>query len=652
MKKTKVLFIVLLFTGVFNFSCKAFMTGNDLSEKIIEAIEENKKHYARITVDAPISRINKITPAVGAYYDVYKEGDTIKLNFEPNERYVFIGWKIILTQNGNNTTCNEKNCPVSFGYIDDKTKEFIAYKIEDEINWSGDLNEYKIPGYKKNEVTIKINPIKDGMNQFTITPVTGIHPQVLGSTPSYMMSEVNRATEIKFYFDKPIDKNSIYYTYDEIKNLSGHEPEKEEIGLIERMKYAIDQMNSGMNPENKMYYAYENDEGNPIFKNIEIFQRQKDGSPLSLLNYYGAPELEDDYTLVIPVKDNKSDEKNLPARTNVQFKINKEFRCIDEEGSVPLCYDYSSGYLTGRFFDNSGPKLADNEVYIDSLMSDDFTNINLIEQKKEIETGAGTQFVSIKELLEDENTSLEELISCGVVNTKKISLDKAKFIDESGIRELVMTLTPVENKFYDYTGLEPLIAYYPVNNLKELDCAVTPIEFDFIKNKTACIYRITLTAEDVNGYMSEFRFGGVRENKDVYCILDTINIVSTIDDIVYFDKSETNPSLYNVVKGPAGKYLWILTDIAISPKTDVNSVFNNSEAADYKIQVTNPERSMAIKRCELKLGLSSRLIYGYLLFQNASGDVTWKKVADLPGKPEGEPDPEGIPVPEEPDPEE
>ncbi len=148
---------------------------------------------------------------------------------------------------------------------------------------------------------------------FIIRPVVVERPQTISVSPQRNSSGVYKDTTIQVMFDYDMSDDSIYFTDNEIQNIT------------EQLLPPVT-----MSDGSKKYYGYKKDDGTVYFKNISI-TNSRNGANLN--DRFAGPVFENRKTLSIPV-----DRKNpLAPGTNVMVTLNKDFFYeTDEEKAVSM----------------------------------------------------------------------------------------------------------------------------------------------------------------------------------------------------------------------------------------------------------------------------------------------------------------------------
>lgn len=401
--------LILLFPFI---SCTNFMNGADFMERLQDVIDYNSKDYVSVKIDAPNSCTESVIPTAGVHAGEYKKGDTFDITFIPSDGYYFTSWKVT----------------------------------------PDDAVTFDDPLAAETSVTINLECA------IVIEPVCGKRAQVVASTPAYEKTGVNRAIDIRILFDQDMSESSIYWTEDELNEIKN-----EFSGFsFEYSYYAVPGKKDANN--NQYYYAYTvtTSEGKKrYFKNIDIHKRNTTESLLNIA-YYDMPYFETPSILVIPVA--KEDHSyRLPALTDIEVVIEKGF--VNSNG-IEIAREYTCCYRTNGGYDNVGPSFYwgqnhnDNRIYALKgiqpytklpwkLIDDNPKTIAPTEQ--EIYFGL---YYDQRTLVEDEmRTALLSIDSFEtlkneykILDTKTVIVDGNFTVeDESGIAEIVLTLTPVPN---------------------------------------------------------------------------------------------------------------------------------------------------------------------------------------------------------------
>ena len=286
--------------------------GIDISShtaQIIFTIKDYIDGTITITPDVrpiPVSKIKldgehgKFNPAKDTY-DI-KEGSVNNIGFEADNDYCFVCWKVYNAQTGDELT--------NQNYI----------KFEDAKNSNTTYTMEKTP-----ENNLKL----------AVKPYVAERPQVLSYWPVYDAAEGSRSdTTIEIVFDREMDKESIFYSNDEVKQYqnAGHT-------LIES------------STDKGRYCGYTTSTGETFYKNIQIIDKR---SNINIAQYFGAPTFEDAATLFIPVKDPDA----LKAGMVVIVTINKDFYYTKEKVPVSLNSSEKWRYLSNGKRDTNRPAVS------------------------------------------------------------------------------------------------------------------------------------------------------------------------------------------------------------------------------------------------------------------------------------------------------
>lgn len=276
------------------------------------------------------------------------------------------------------------------------------------------------------------------------------------------------------------------------------------------------------------------------------------------------PYFETASILVIPVvKDNFA--YRLPALEDIEYTIEKGFVNL---AGIELAREYSGCYRTNGGYDISGPTLkwigADprhetgiysvkgkQEYTILSWDGIDLFTVDITPEVKALMLNNGGTYPNRKVLTENEMiskinaaTSLEALkTECKVTDTKTITIDGYFEIeDDSGIAEIVLTLTPVSNQLYPNQSTEKLSVSHVCDGKTKVEFGKTASEnltFNLSELDTEGVYKLYgVSVVDVVGNISEVPFcvkvgwydsneilqSGIASyfNPIVYCIVDNV----------------------------------------------------------------------------------------------------------------------------------
>ena len=230
----------------------------------------------------------KFSPGKATYS--MREGDSKIFNFEADQDYQFIKWKIY------NSVTNQE---IPNG-------EYITIDNIDEDSC---------------EVVLSTAPTTDDI-QLQLSPVVVERPQIISSTPTYDAVGAYRDARIQVMFDNDMNPDSIYYSTDEMLELMR---EYELVNTEEQSDFLKVNLGTETNPNYK-YYGYKKD-NNIIYKNIQIKDNKTQGN---ILAYFGAPVFEDARTLTI-----STNKQNPPAGgTTILVNLDKNFSYLEDDKPV------------------------------------------------------------------------------------------------------------------------------------------------------------------------------------------------------------------------------------------------------------------------------------------------------------------------------
>ncbi len=387
----------------------AYKAQNEKTVKIVpeKKYDFNYKVSATTTAKARIilSAKNEEDKVMGTLnYNGQQEfniGQTVKIEFEPNNDFEFVGWDIqgnednAVSANAEGSTlilnvlkatdsvkiepvCEGKSqaqllftstngtmnpsgyvkctqgqvIPLSFSC--DPSYTFVQWKV---VNTN--TNETVDPNvadfyYHFDDVNAQSTfvTIKNPKDVYSIVADCYVRPHVYSHYPDINSgTAVPRDQSVKIYFDHDMDKMSFYYSEEEavqIQKVSGF---------------------SGFLTDSAGRYGYKTSDGNQCFKNFSITNR---ATGENYTKYYKQPELIDPRTLVVPVNivlsSGKVDEtKSLPKFTEVMFEVGDKVGYYAENGQlVPLVFDSN---LTWFYTNNGTTDATKPEIVSCSLVT-------------------------------------------------------------------------------------------------------------------------------------------------------------------------------------------------------------------------------------------------------------------------------------------
>lgn len=530
LKKFKCLFIGLLLSVGILAGCKNFISSNQFLEELENAVAYSNLPYSTVTILADLDYTKSILPAVGQYSDQYKVTDKISLSFTEKASYKFLNWsvspedavefvdcekteneaviKILQTteitiqpicveKNTLQITLKSDNAIVTpaeqKAYLDDTVtidcREdidyfFLGWQVFDSLgtkldDYSDiiDIEDSKSPNTK---VTVKQTD-----TAITMEPLLIKRPKVVSAAPAYTPSGVLRDSKILIMFDEEMSETSIYYTEEEIKELT----EKGYTLLTDASR-------------NNNCYGYKDSSNNIFYKNISI-TNFLDHS-VNYLKFYGAPYFDPNYPQVLRIGANR--QSLPPATTDIMVTLSKNMGFTDASSSahIPLNADYSFSYRTNTSIDNLIPMLGkydENET--------EFA-IRIIPETAAPQT---TVYQNTWTALQYESTFSAENISSHNATGLKLWV-RGKFIDdESGVSHVDWALTKlIVNQ--DSTYSENTELKLPSGSLQTYD-EVSGTEVFINKvldlsnlNLTEGIYKLTLKIYDYcdNVTTKDFQF--------------------------------------------------------------------------------------------------------------------------------------------------
>ena len=266
----------------------------------------------------------KFSPGKGL--QKYKLRQSNHIEYEADSDYAFIRWQLVNSKTGQEFEKDEKDD--SYYYI--KSTSLNKPSLDFEI--------------------INI-PEEDEDIEFELIPVIKERPQIISNSPLYSSEGVLRDTTIQVMFDYDMDENSIYYTKDELTELS-----KQGISDSALLPTTVG--------ETTRYYGYkytvENDgitKEYCNFKNITIINSATNEN---ISGNFKAPVFESPRKLSIPIKE------SLTAGMNVMVTLEKDFFRLVEGTEVSMSQAKKWLYLVNGEVDNVKPELRSMSVIVDS----------------------------------------------------------------------------------------------------------------------------------------------------------------------------------------------------------------------------------------------------------------------------------------------
>lgn len=447
MKKSSIRYIVILNLFILSLiSCKNVFNGNEFITELNDTIEYINKPYVSVTISANSEITKYISPVANIYEEKYKLNDIIDLSFMETNEYLFLSW------------IAEPEDSVEFIKEDEKTQNPEQSRIA------------------KVKIISSENPI-------TLRPKVIQRPEIVFNSPVYTFEGVYRDANIQVIFNTNMDENSIYYTEQEIIDLSNKNEN------IEFLSSATD--------ENKKY-GYVLSDGNKIYKNIEITGKNSE----NLLSYYSEPYFEDGKTLVIPTK--LADEAPI-AGTKINVSINNFF-ATDEETKLQvfLSSKYQWFYYVNRNMDSIAP----------SIPKDFYLNVYGLNNEN---TSRELSFNVSPENPQICSYTKEDLYSMYLLDSK-IDINAKIYDDGSGIDPTIgfcVKLQQIYDSNYTYKNNAEEETIYFTGTING-SIAEYKTSFNFKSEQKIYedgIYKISFYAKDKNGNTSQ-------SLKTLYILLD------------------------------------------------------------------------------------------------------------------------------------
>lgn len=264
--------LALFFSVMFTFvSCQGFLQSESIKNEIYSVIEYNNAPSYKIKFD---SEKNKGTFKAPSGIEVQKKvTDEFTVSFAPAGDYDFLYWKI----------------------MDAATK--TEYPNGEYLT---------LESVTSDTTTCKFTKAPQNGIQLTLFAVVAKRPRIISKTPA-ADSVTYRDTRIRIVFDKPMDKQSIYF-----------DPIDEIPALEKQLDITINNFVNAGDSTNPKYYCYYYN-GKKYFKNIQIVNTNAPDT--SMLEYFDAPYFEDLSTLIIP----PSQYKQVPANTTITVTLETGF---------------------------------------------------------------------------------------------------------------------------------------------------------------------------------------------------------------------------------------------------------------------------------------------------------------------------------------
>lgn len=262
------LFFSVMFTLV---SCQGFLQSESIKNEIYSVIEYNNAPSYKIKFDSEKNRGTFKAPT--GIETQKKVTDSFTVSFAPANDYDFLYWKI----------------------IDAATK--TEYPNGEYLT---------LESVTSDTTTCKFTKAPQNGIQLTLFAVVAKRPRIISKTPA-ADSVTYRDTRIRIVFDKPMDKQSIYF-----------DPINEIPALEKQLDITINNFVNAGDSTNPKYYCYYYN-GKKYFKNIQIVNTNAPDT--SMLEYFDAPYFEDLSTLIIP----PSQYKQVPANTTITVTLETGF---------------------------------------------------------------------------------------------------------------------------------------------------------------------------------------------------------------------------------------------------------------------------------------------------------------------------------------
>lgn len=251
-------------------SCENFLKGQKIREEIEDSIAYANAPEYTITIDYPESCGAVKAPAGGEAKK--KVTDTFTISFDTFSDYEFVCWKVINKTNGE----------------EDPYGQYLSiYEPE------------------KAETTCTFRKKPPANAQLCISAVVAERPQIISYSP--LTSGAIKDSNIQVLFDRDMDRNSIYFTVEEVEEL--HESGIPYYDFIPPVENDF--------PALLYHYGYKTDE-DVFYKNISIKNKL---TGKNITNCFGAPVFENASTLSIPVASKQA----IDDYTQVLVTIEKGF---------------------------------------------------------------------------------------------------------------------------------------------------------------------------------------------------------------------------------------------------------------------------------------------------------------------------------------
>lgn len=445
------------------FGCKNFLEGSNLSDSIGEKI-------ALLSLPSNAVRVYSVESETIPSGDVsVKETEKVDISCvnNPFSDYAFVRWQVANRVTGKVYSVNEY-------------KDFIEFEDENS-----------------NETTFTL---KKQVSDLLIQPLCAPRPKVIAKNPAYSATGVYRDSRIVIMFDQEMQEDSIYFTAEEIKELT-----------------AAGNTLLSLEKEGKtVYYGYKNPEGFIYYKNISVKNADNEQS---ILNYFEPPYFDASHNLLVIKAKSENEAPN--SGTSINVELTKNFFYMYEKIPVEMSGMTKWNYRVNSFTDSKSPDIEDciistiedfeipEQTEFD-LTVDNLKNLYLKESKfnlfaKFIDEGSGPKELKVyKQRVYDE--------------TYTAVFEKSEKIETKDNINIIET-TAYFGKFSKTEGK------YKIN-----DGSYSPAVIDLSDDKDG-VYLISVSAADVCGNESDTR---------TFYVLKKDTVSKAVSEFSIFEKGKEN----------------------------------------------------------------------------------------------------------------
>ncbi len=291
--------------------------------------------YINITVDG---EHGKFTPSKGQ--KTFRLGKLNHLEFEADSDYAFVGWQL----------------------IDLNTNEDITEGIND-----GQIQILNTDNFDKEKVDFKVEFVpEDGDYNLCLRPMIAERPQIISNYPlntGYVLKD----STIQVMFDFDMDKNSIYYTQEEIQELQTKNDD------IEFLYTYDDGKNKAYGYRQVIKQIGEDEEGSPIYEYGDYFYKNilitENRNGTNITKYYNPPVFDNPRTLSISVTRNSDKSVNIPTYSQILVNLDKGFFYSSAQGKpVTMAGTKKWIYQVDDKTDEAGPHFTQlPKIYINNV---------------------------------------------------------------------------------------------------------------------------------------------------------------------------------------------------------------------------------------------------------------------------------------------